>query len=36
VLVRASSGWKFAVGHNILIVGEAIEQQWKERQQAKT
>jgi hypothetical protein len=36
VLVQAGSGWKFAVGHTILIADEAIEQQWRERQQAKT
>jgi uncharacterized protein (TIGR02246 family) len=36
VLVREGGGWKFAVGHNTLIVDEAIEQQRKELEQAET
>lgn len=36
VLVRKGSGWKFAVGHNILIIDEAIEQQRKELEQSES
>jgi uncharacterized protein (TIGR02246 family) len=36
VLVRENGSWKFAVGHNILIKDEAIEQQRKELEQAET
>ena len=36
VLAREGSGWKFAAGHNILIIEEAIEQQRKELQQIES
>lgn len=36
VLVREEDGWKFAVGHNILVVNQAIEEQRRELEQAET
>ena len=34
VLVRDGDGWKFAVGHNILVRADAIEQQRRELERA--
>jgi uncharacterized protein (TIGR02246 family) len=36
VLVRKGGGWKFAVGHNILVVNQAIEEQRRDFEQAET